>query len=239
MIAQIRSLLIILGLALTSGCGLGQTNVKHNFNESEIFANYEVIGTRPQVKDGALRFEIKPGMAVFSTDRKNNTERQEVSYNINISNPVVVKGKFRVNQEIPIHRRFMISQIMLSSSTDHVNPVAAVYANRGGRVKCTTYDQALSNQSAQWIRSLSGESRVKLNTWNDFEMQVKFHTTNGLCRIWVNGELVQEVEGRTIPYGFKNATARIGVYRDSPTDKRTITVDFDYWDVNQPANLLP
>ena len=222
-------------LALTSGCVSSQTNVKHNFNEPKKFSTYQTIGQKPKYVDGNLRFTIKPGMRGAGTDIKNNTERTEIAHSISSANTVVMKGNFRVNSNERITSWFLISQIKLESSTHHVNPVASIYADNGGAVKCTHYAKGLPNQSFQNKKFLHGA--VSLNEWNNFEIQVKFHKTDGECKIFVNGKLVHQSKGRTIPFALKGSKARIGIYRDATLDKSVVSVDFKNWSINQPKVL--
>ncbi|MDC3107851.1 polysaccharide lyase [Paracoccaceae bacterium] len=185
--------------------------------------HYDTASRAASYNNGVLKLTIEEGMHGAKSDKSKGAERAELIKEISFGQ-VNMSFKIRVGKNFKVTKRTMISQLKIMPD-GYRSPIASVYLDKGGRVKCVSYtaeDQIQHIVPIEHVNITDGK-------WHKVLISVTPSYGSGKCSIFIDDNEVINVSDLTnIPNNSpKTFDARIGVYRDVQPFSQTVY--FDDW----------
>lgn len=178
--------------------------------------------------DGQVAFTIRPGMHGAGTDKAKGSERAEFGVDVNRAKFIRQSFTVRVGKGFKATDRTMIAQIKQGRTAPGLgSPPVAVYLNNGGVTKCNDYSSGKPSQDE--VRTRRYGIRLDDGAWHKVVMELVLSQTNGVCRIFVDGQLIQSARGIDTLQKGDRLMSRIGPYRNAVPYAQVIY--FDDWSV--------
>ena len=185
--------------------------------------HYDTASRAASYNNGLLKLTIEEGMHGAKDDESNGVERAELIKEISYGQ-INMSFKIKVGKNSKVTKRTLISQLKIKPNGGR-SPIASVYLDKGGRVKCVSYTAKDQIQHIVPIKHVN----ITDGKWHKVLISVTPSYGSGKCSIFIDGKEVINVSDLTnIPNNSpKTFDARIGVYRDAQPFSQTVY--FDDW----------